>query len=141
MTDTKFSKHRLQLLLELLDRTFFLNIITRVNLTVLLLVAIPLSAFLLILVVEMLRIKNPKSAETSERAKNAARVSDIPAKAEPAQVPLQQKGPASSAPPASLDSEPPKYVFDYQGRLWVEKKKRGFFRQLRRPKLPPEDLN
>ncbi|HZQ05304.1 MAG TPA: hypothetical protein VFD70_01905 [Anaerolineae bacterium] len=34
---------------------------------------------------------------------------------------------------------PPKYVFDYRGRLWVEKKNRGFFRQLRRPHLPPDD--
>lgn len=33
----------------------------------------------------------------------------------------------------------PKYAFDYRGRLWVEKKRRGFFRQLRRPQLPPDD--
>lgn len=33
----------------------------------------------------------------------------------------------------------PKYAFDYRGRLWVEKKNKGFFRQLRRPQLPPDD--
>ncbi len=33
----------------------------------------------------------------------------------------------------------PKFVFDYRGRLWVEKKNRGFFRQLRRPQLPPDE--
>ncbi len=33
----------------------------------------------------------------------------------------------------------PKYAFDYRGRLWVEKKNKGFFRQLRRPLLPPDD--
>lgn len=33
----------------------------------------------------------------------------------------------------------PKYAFDYRGRLWVEKKQKSFFRQLRRPLLPPED--
>ncbi len=35
----------------------------------------------------------------------------------------------------------PKYIFDYRGRLWVEKKNRGFFRQLRRPQLPPDEPN
>lgn len=33
----------------------------------------------------------------------------------------------------------PKFTFDYRGRLWIEKKRKGFFRQLRRPQLPPED--
>ena len=33
----------------------------------------------------------------------------------------------------------PKFVFDYRGRLWVEKKRKGFFRQLRRPQLPPDE--
>lgn len=33
----------------------------------------------------------------------------------------------------------PKYTFDYRGRLWVEKKSKNFFRQLRRPQIPPED--
>lgn len=33
----------------------------------------------------------------------------------------------------------PKFAFDYRGRLWIEKKQKGFFRQLRRPHLPPEE--
>lgn len=33
----------------------------------------------------------------------------------------------------------PKFVFDYRGRLWVEKKNRGFFKALRRPQLPPDE--
>lgn len=33
----------------------------------------------------------------------------------------------------------PKYAFDYRGRLWVEKKRKSFFRQLRRPQIPPEE--
>lgn len=33
----------------------------------------------------------------------------------------------------------PKYAFDYRGRLWIEKKRKSFFRQLRRPQLPPDD--
>ncbi|GIL15986.1 MAG: hypothetical protein BroJett039_11590 [Chloroflexota bacterium] len=33
----------------------------------------------------------------------------------------------------------PKFVFDYRGRLWVEKKNKGFFRRLRRPQLPPDE--
>lgn len=33
----------------------------------------------------------------------------------------------------------PKYTFDYRGRLWVEKKRKGFFRQLRRPQIPPDE--
>ncbi len=33
----------------------------------------------------------------------------------------------------------PKYAFDYRGRLWVEKKRKGFFRQLRRPLMPPDE--
>ncbi len=33
----------------------------------------------------------------------------------------------------------PKFAFDYRGRLWVEKKRKGFFRQLRRPQLPPDE--
>lgn len=37
------------------------------------------------------------------------------------------------------DKASPKYAFDYKGRLWVEKKNRGFFRQLRRPNLPPDE--
>jgi hypothetical protein len=37
------------------------------------------------------------------------------------------------------DKGSPKYAFDYRGRLWVEKKRKGFFRQLRRPQIPPEE--
>jgi hypothetical protein len=33
----------------------------------------------------------------------------------------------------------PKFTFDYRGRLWVEKKRKSFFRQLRRPQLPPDE--
>jgi hypothetical protein len=33
----------------------------------------------------------------------------------------------------------PKFTFDYRGRLWVEKKNKGFFRQLRRPQVPPDE--
>lgn len=33
----------------------------------------------------------------------------------------------------------PKFTFDYRGRLWVEKKNKGFFKQLRRPQLPPDE--
>jgi hypothetical protein len=39
------------------------------------------------------------------------------------------------------DKGSPKFVFDYRGRLWVEKKHKGFFKQLRRPQLPPDDPN
>jgi hypothetical protein len=37
------------------------------------------------------------------------------------------------------DKGSPKYAFDYRGRLWVEKKRKSFFRQLRRPQIPPEE--
>lgn len=37
------------------------------------------------------------------------------------------------------DKGSPKYAFDYRGRLWVEKRRKSFFRQLRRPQLPPEE--
>lgn len=47
--------------------------------------------------------------------------------------------PILSGQPLILPEDAPKYAFDYRGRLWVEKKRRGFFRQLRRPQLPPED--
>lgn len=33
----------------------------------------------------------------------------------------------------------PKFAFDYRGRLWIEKRNKGFFRQLRRPQLPPDE--
>lgn len=33
----------------------------------------------------------------------------------------------------------PRFAFDYRGRLWVEKKNKGFFKQLRRPQLPPDE--
>lgn len=33
----------------------------------------------------------------------------------------------------------PKFTFDYRGRLWVEKKNKRFFKQLRRPQLPPDE--
>lgn len=47
--------------------------------------------------------------------------------------------PILSGQPLILPGDSPKYAFDYRGRLWVEKKRRGFFRQLRRPQLPPDD--
>lgn len=47
--------------------------------------------------------------------------------------------PILSGQPLILAQDAPKYAFDYRGRLWVEKKRRGFFRQLRRPQLPPDD--
>lgn len=48
--------------------------------------------------------------------------------------PVTPEGPVVLPP-----KDTPKYAFDYRGRLWVEKKNRGFFRQLRRPQLPPDD--
>lgn len=38
-----------------------------------------------------------------------------------------------------LEEAAPRYAFDYSGRLWVEKRQRGFFRRLKRPRLPPEE--
>ncbi len=32
----------------------------------------------------------------------------------------------------------PQYRFDYQGRLWVEKKKKGLFQVIKDPKIPPD---
>lgn len=65
---------------------------------------------------------------------------------------------AAAAPPSAPEPEPdedeailsgeplilpskgsPKFAFDYRGRLWVEKKNKGFFKQLRRPQLPPDE--
>ena len=48
--------------------------------------------------------------------------------------PILPEGPVVLPPKGS-----PKYAFDYRGRLWIEKKNKGFFRQLRRPQIPPED--
>lgn len=45
-----------------------------------------------------------------------------------------------SAGPLQLPAKgSPKYAFDYKGRLWIEKKRKSFFRQLRRPQIPPEE--
>lgn len=46
---------------------------------------------------------------------------------------------ASAGPLQLPPTGSPKFAFDYRGRLWIEKKQKGFFRQLRRPQLPPEE--
>jgi hypothetical protein len=76
---------------------------------------------------------------------------DSPAPETP--TPLPNETVAQTIEPESIEPEPivpegplvlpekgsPKFAFDYRGRLWVEKKRKGFFRQLRRPQLPPEE--
>jgi hypothetical protein len=62
----------------------------------------------------------------------------------PDQQQTEPKNPTAETPvtkiPSPLSSEGmPGFAFDYRGRLWVEKKRRGFFRQLRRPNLPPDN--
>lgn len=65
-----------------------------------------------------------------------------PAKAETDDGTSDESDPILPEGPVTLsDKGAPKYAFDYRGRLWVEKKRKGFFRQLRRPNLPPEDPN
>ena len=34
---------------------------------------------------------------------------------------------------------PPQFQLDYSGKLWIDRKHKGFFRSLRRPHLPPEE--
>jgi hypothetical protein len=50
-----------------------------------------------------------------------------------------EQPPLPEGPVVLPANDNPKYTFDYRGRLWVEKKNKGFFRQLRRPQLPPDD--
>jgi hypothetical protein len=33
----------------------------------------------------------------------------------------------------------PQFKLDYSGKLWVEKKRKGFFKTLRRPIIPPDE--
>jgi hypothetical protein len=35
----------------------------------------------------------------------------------------------------------PQFRLDYSGKLWVDKKKKGYFKTLRRPNIPPEEPN
>ncbi len=34
---------------------------------------------------------------------------------------------------------PPQYKLDYRGNLWIDKKRKSFFKPLRRPNIPPEE--
>jgi hypothetical protein len=53
--------------------------------------------------------------------------------------PLEDELELPEGPLVLPDKGSPKYAFDYRGRLWVEKKHKSFFRQLRRPQIPPEE--
>ncbi len=44
-----------------------------------------------------------------------------------------------SATPQS-DEPAPRFTRDYTGRLWIEKRRKGFFRPLRRRRPRPEDV-
>ncbi len=82
--------------------------------------------------------------ELSEAETTAAEATPKPPDAE---TTAAEPAPDSESEESILSGEPlqfpttgsPKFIFDYRGRLWVEKKHRGFFRQLRRPQLPPDE--
>lgn len=84
-------------------------------------------------------VPSPES-QTASPPTTAQPTGATPPSGETSQV-TENKGPQPvlSGQPLILPDDAPKYAFDYSGRLWVEKKRRGFFRQLRRPQLPPED--
>lgn len=44
-----------------------------------------------------------------------------------------------SSPMALYPDGPPRYTLDYNGNLWIEKKRKRFFRPVRRPGLPPDE--
>lgn len=57
---------------------------------------------------------------------------------------LREKGehtaPEKPATPMALYPDgPPRYTLDYNGNLWIEKKRKRFFRPVRRPGLPPDE--
>jgi hypothetical protein len=100
-------------------------------------------------VVEEISARAPETA-TGEIVTTPESPPPAVAAAEPAPVTDSVEAPETLAPddaepvlppgPLELpDKGSPKYAFDYRGRLWVEKKRKGFFRQLRRPQLPPEE--
>lgn len=82
------------------------------------------------------------TAETASQPIVAEELESSPAVPKPLPEPesLDEDDPILPEGPVVLPEKgSPKYAFDYRGRLWVEKKNKGFFRQLRRPQLPPED--
>ena len=93
----------------------------------------------------------PEKQEPAQAApKQAAAAAQAPSAVETTSAPAVSNSPEAESPDELDPILPegtlelgrkgsPKYAFDYRGRLWVEKKNKGFFRQLRRPHLPPED--
>lgn len=78
------------------------------------------------------------SKPSDESAQTVSTAPDEPSTAEPPEA--DQPEPELPAGPLEFPSRgSPRYAFDYRGRLWVEKKHKGFFRQLRRPQIPPEE--
>ncbi len=84
----------------------------------------------------------PRAAQALDDAGNAApeqEPSPAPQPGKEATSPPEDEPTMPKGPVVLPNNEPPKYAFDYRGRLWVEKKNKGFFRILRRPQLPPEE--
>lgn len=95
-------------------------------------------------------LAEPSAAQIETEPTAAAPAPEIPSvavKQTPTTLPMENE------PDEAQDSDPilpegpliladkgsPKYAFDYRGRLWIDKKHKSFFRQLRRPRLPPEE--
>ena len=74
------------------------------------------------------------TAASALEAKTTSENSEIESLYPDEEEPILPEGPLEFPAKGS-----PKYTFDYRGRLWVEKKRKGFFRQLRRPQIPPDE--
>lgn len=121
------------------------GIITFVNSwPILVFVALPLAVYLIILIYTLRDVSvvplTPEAEEKARAAQAEALRRDASPSREgekpPQKTPREKTKPEVPYVPYPADS--PKYMFDYRGRLWVEKRRKDFFRRLRRPNLPPE---
>jgi hypothetical protein len=118
---------------------------------IILLVAVPLGAYLVAMLVSLRSVRDkPLTALDLEQALKRAREENRPSVASTAPAAEQADPAPYSEPPGGASpghpSRPPPlppgapgFTYDYRGRLWVQKKNRGFFRRLRQPKLPPDE--
>lgn len=79
-------------------------------------------------------IESPAADVSTADISSAAPGPEVVTKPSEPDDPILPEGPLEIARKGS-----PKYAFDYRGRLWIDKKNKGFFRQLRRPRLPPDE--
>ena len=131
------------------------------TLSFLILIAVPLCIYLLVILYATRHVGTSRASDATARDTSAVRSpspvgaadeksadtsaivessTDQAASMNPAIVKKVERGKANEKVKLAAEGAP-KYIFDYRGRLWVEKKNRGFFRQLRRPQLPPDEPN